>query len=180
MLRRLLLSGILALGVATTAIASAAAQASTPRTAVSAIRDATVLSSRIRSYHRGPGSWTGHHPPPAGYCVTMRQGEAALVEIARLANRAILSRQPSQALHLQRVGDALSDELDEEERINGQADIRYADYPCPAVSPYPARAHVLRLVEQSMPTCRRRADALRLSFAARRSLMQQCLQIPRS
>jgi hypothetical protein len=31
-------------------------------------------------------------------------------------------------------------------------------------------------VERRMPSCRREADALRLSFAARRTLVQQCLR----
>src|SRR5262245_16996585 len=115
MLHRVLLSGIVALGLTATAIGSAGAQGATQRNAAGAIRDANALSSRIRSYHRGPGSWTGRQPPPAGYCATMREGEAVLVELARLANRAILNRQPDQALHLQRAGDALSDELDEED-----------------------------------------------------------------
>jgi len=74
---------------------------------------------------------------------------------------------------------ALSDELDEEEEINQQADIPYTVYPCPVpAAPYPARAIALRLVEQRVPACRRQADALRLSFEARRRLMQQCLRRP--
>jgi hypothetical protein len=107
------------------------------------------------------------------------EGEAVIKQLARLASRAILYRQPALALALQRAGDRLSDELDEEEEINQQADVRYTIYPCPAPpGPYPARAVVLRIVEQRMPACRRRADALRVSFDARRSLMQQCLRIP--
>ena len=51
----------------------------------------------------------------------MREGEAVLKELARLASRAILYRQPGLALRLQRAGDGLSDELDEEEEINQQA-----------------------------------------------------------
>jgi hypothetical protein len=48
------------------------------------------------------------------------------VEGARpLASRAILYRQPGLALRLQRAGDGLSDELDEEEEINQQANIPY-------------------------------------------------------
>jgi hypothetical protein len=53
----------------------------------------------------------------------------------------------------------------------------YTVYPCPVTgSPYPARATFLFLVERRMPSCRREADALRLSFAARRTLVQQCLR----
>jgi hypothetical protein len=83
------------------------------------------------------------------------------------------------ALSLQRAGDRLSDELDEEEEINQQSGIPYTLYPCPAPpGPYPARALVLRIIDPKAPACRRRADALRLSFDARRSLMQKCLRIP--
>ena len=71
----------------------------------------------------------------------------------------------------------LSDELDEEEIINSAAAMPFSVYPCPvAGSPYPARATFLFLVERRMPSCRREADALRLSFAARRTLAQQCLR----
>src|SRR5262249_39064153 len=72
-----------------------------------------------------------------------------------------------------------SDELDEEEEINQQANIPYSAYPCPAPpAPYPARAIVLRLVVPRVPACRRQADAVRVSFEARRSLLQQCLRVP--
>jgi hypothetical protein len=179
MLRRLLRSGLVAIGVAAATAASAVAQPFTERVAAGAIRDANALSSRIRAYHRGPGSWTGLTPVPGSYCPTMRAGEAVLKELARLASRAILYRQPGLALHLQRAGDALSDELDEEEEINQQAGIPYTGYPCPVpAAPYPARAIAVRVVEQRVPACRRQADALRLSFDARRSRMQQCLRRP--
>ncbi|MCC6887843.1 MAG: hypothetical protein IT536_04840 [Hyphomicrobiales bacterium] len=50
--------------------------------------------------------------------------------------------------------------------------------PCPAPgSPVPARAGILPVVNQRMPGCRVEANALRLSFAARRNLMQQCLRV---
>ena len=179
MLHRLLLSGLVAIGVAAAAMPSATAQRFTEGVAAGAIRDANALASRIRAYHRGPGSWTGLTPVPASYCPTMRAGEATLKELARLASRAILYRQPGLALRLQGAGDALSDELDEEEEINQQADIPYTVYPCPVpAAPYPARAIAVRVVEQRMPACRRKADALRLSFDARRRLMQQCLRRP--
>jgi hypothetical protein len=35
---------------------------------------------------------------------------------------------------------------------------------------------VLFIVEQRLPACRREANALRLPFAARRTLVQQCLR----
>lgn len=177
MSHRWLLLGFIALVVTAATMASAAAQPFTEVGAASAIRHASALSGRIRSYHRGPGSWTGLTPPPADYRSTMGEGEIVIKEIARLASRAILYRQPGLALRLQRAGDGLSDELDEEEEINQLSDIPYTIYPCPAPpGPYPARAVVLRLVEQRMPACREEADALRVSFGARRSLMQQCLR----
>jgi hypothetical protein len=175
MLHRLLLTGVVAIGVAATVIASAAAQPFTEGAAASAIRDAYALAARIRGYHR----WTGLTPPPTSYCPTMREGEAVLTEVARLASRAILYRLPGLALRLQAAGNALSDELDEEEEINQQAGIPYSVYPCPAPpGRYPARATVLRIIAPRAPACRRQADALRVSFDARRALMQKCLRIP--
>ncbi len=175
MLHRLLLSGFVTLGLAMTTIAAAPAQPFTEATAAAAIQAANALSARIRAYHH----WQGLTPPPASYCPTMREGEAVQKELARLASRAILYRQPGLALSLQRAADALSDELDEEEEVNQQANIPYSVYPCPAPpAPYPARAIVLRLVVPRVPACRRQADAVRVSFEARRSLMQQCLRVP--
>jgi hypothetical protein len=175
MSRWLLLSGLVAIGVAATANASAAAQPFTEGAAARAIRDAYALAARIHGYHR----WTGLTPPPASYCPTMRQGEAVLAEVARLANRAILYRLLDLALRLQAAGNALSDALDEEEDINQQAGIPYSVYPCPAPpGPYPARAVVRRIIDPRAPACRRQADALRVSFDARRALMQKCLRIP--
>jgi hypothetical protein len=174
MLHQWLLSGFIALGVTAATIASAVAQPFTQTAAATAVRDAAALTARIRGYHR----WSGLTPPPAGYCVTMNEGEAVQKELARLASRAILYRQPGLALRLQRAGDALSDELDAEEEINHQAEVPFTVYPCPAPpGPYPARPIVLRLVEQRMPACRIEADAVRLSFGARRTLMQQCLRV---
>jgi len=109
----------------------------------------------------------------------MREGEAVQKEVARIASRAILDRRPGLALRLQAAGDRLSDELDEEEEVNHEAEIPYTVYPCPAPpGPYPARAVVLRIIAPKVPDCRRQADALRLSFDARRTLMQQCLRLP--
>jgi hypothetical protein len=175
MLHRLLLSALVALGVTATAVVSASAQPIAE--AGRLIRDANALSAQIRGYHRGPGLWTGLTPPPPSYCATMREGEAVLKELARLASRAILYRQPGFALRLQAAADRLSDELDEEEEINNAADIPYQIFPCPVPSPYPARAYVLGAIERRMPVCRIQADALRLSFEARRSRMQQCLRL---
>jgi hypothetical protein len=100
-----------------------------------------------------------------------------LKELSRLASRAILYRLPGLALDLQAAGNRLGDALDEEEMINLVADIPYTVFPCPVEGrPYPARATVLYFVVARMPACRAKADALRLSFAARRTLMQQCLR----
>lgn len=175
MLHRLLPLAFVVLGLAAAPMASAAAQPFTERAAASAILAAHALSARIRGYHR----WQGLTPPPVGYCATMREGEAVLKELAGLASRAILYRAPGLALSLQRAGDGLSDELDEEEEINQQSHIPYTIYPCPAPpAPYPARAIVLRIIDPRAPACRRQANALRLSFDARRALMQKCLRIP--
>jgi len=169
-----LLAGVFVVGIAAVAMTSAASQPFTEGTATNAIRDAYALAARIRSYHR----WTGLTPLPASYCPTMRQGEAVLAEVARLSSRAILYRLHGLALRMQAAGNALSDELDEEEEINQQAGIPY-NYPCPVPpGPYPQRAAVLRIIDPRAPGCRRQADALRLSFDARRALMQRCLRIP--
>jgi hypothetical protein len=175
-MRRLLASGFVALGIAVAATASAVAQPFVGQ-ASATIRTANALSNRIAAYHRGPGRWMGATPVPPAYCATMREGEAVMKELARLASRAILYRLPGLALELQAAGNRLGDELDEEEIINQAAGIPYTVYPCPVASqPYPARATFLFLVERRMPTCRREADTLRLSFAARRTLVQQCLR----
>jgi hypothetical protein len=156
-----------AIGVAARAMASAAAKPLT-ETAAGLIRDAYALAARIRGSHRSP---------LASYCPTMRAGEA-MTQVARLASRAILYRLPGLALRLQRGGDALSDALDEEEEINQQAGNPYSIYPCPPPGPYPAHAVVLRIIDPRAPACRRQADALQVSFDARRALMQKCLRIP--
>src|SRR2546427_6443920 len=130
MLHPLLLAGLVAIGVAATAMASAVAQPFTERAAAGAIGHAYALSSRIRAYHRGPGSWTGLTPVPASYCPTMRAGEAVVKELARLASRAILYRQPGLALRLQRAGDALSDGVDEEEGSKRRREFPPTAHPC--------------------------------------------------
>jgi len=173
MLRRLLSLAFVTLGL-TAPMASVGAQPFTPGAAASAISAANALSARIRSYHR----WQGLTPPPASYCATMREGEAVLKQLSRLASRAILYRAPGLALSLQQAGDRLSDELDEEEETNQQAGMPYTLYPCPVPAPYPPRAPVLRILDAKAPACRRRADAARVSFDARRALMQRCLRIP--
>lgn len=158
-------------------IVSAAAQQFMGSEASRVIRAASALSARIAAYHRGPGSWTGYTPVPPGYCGTMREGEAVLKELSRLASRAVLYRLPGLALELQAVGNRLGDALDEEEVVNLAADIPYTVFPCPVENtPYHARATALLLIEPRMPGCRAKADALRTSFAARRTLLQQCLR----
>ena len=172
MVHRSLLAGVIALGLAAISPAGAVAQP-----VESLIAAANRLSAQIASYHRGPGAWRGTTPPPPSYCPTMREGEVVLKELARLASRAILYRTPGLALRLQRAGDRLSDELDEEEKINNAAEIPFEIFPCPAPRPYPARAFVIPAMERRMAACRVEADALRLSFEARRALMQQCLRL---
>src|SRR5262249_22907829 len=125
MLQRLLLSGLVAIGVASAAMPSATAQRFTEAVAAGVIRDAYALASRIRAYHRGPGSWSGLTPVPGSYCPTMRAGEATLKELARLASRAILYRQPGLALRLQGAGDALKDQLDEKGESNKREESPY-------------------------------------------------------
>jgi hypothetical protein len=174
---RLVLPGLVALGLMAASIASTAAQPFTEIVGGSVIGRANALAARIHSFHR----WRGSTPPPAGYCPTMRAGEAVMVELARLANRAVRYHQSGLALELQRAADRLSDELDEEEAVNDQAGIPYSGYPCLIVQPsYPSRALVLRFIEARVPSCRRKADAARTSFDARRTLMQQCLRVPGS
>jgi len=171
MLHRLLLAGLVVLGVGAATIADAAAQSVEP-----VIAAAEALAARIASYHRGPAAWRGLTPPPASYCPTMREGEAVLKELARLASRAILFRTPGLALRLQRAGDRLSDELDEEEEINNVAEIPFEIFPCPPAAPFPRRAYIIGPMERRMAGCRVVADSLRLSFEARRAQMQQCLR----
>ena len=171
---RWLLLGLVALGLTTASTAGTTAQPFAGASAGSAIGQAYALAARIRGFHR----WRGLTPPPAGYCPTMRAGEAIMVELARLSNRAIRYHQPGLALELQRAGDQLGDELDEEEAINDQAGIPYSGYPCLIVQPsYPSRAAVLAFVEPRVPRCRRKADAARASFDARRALISQCLRL---
>jgi hypothetical protein len=177
MLYRLLRFGVVALSV--TMVAGAVAQPITGTEVVRAIQAANALSGQIRGYHRGPSAWNGYAPPPPGYCRTMSEGEHALTELARLASKALLFRQSDLALRVEKAGDVLSDELDEEEKINDEAGMIFDIYPCPAAtSTYATRAISLRAIEQRMPGCRKRADALRVSFGARRSVMDQCLRSP--
>ena len=114
MLHRLLLAGLVALGVMTS---SATAQPFSEAAVARAIGQAASLSARIRGYHH----WQGLTPPPASYCATMREGEAVEKELARLASRAILYRQPGLALGPD-SGEftMMSDELDEEEGDQSQ------------------------------------------------------------
>src|SRR5262245_31160049 len=172
MMRRLLLSGFVALAVA--APGGVLAQPSPQAAAANLVGTAYALAGRIRGYHR----WQGLTPPPPGYCETMREGEAVIKELARIAAQATLYREPGFALRLQAAGDALGDALDEEEEVNHQALLPFSPYPCPTLVPHPARAPVLRILLPRMPFCRMKATALRLSFAARRAQMQQCLRLP--
>src|SRR5689334_23192487 len=110
MLRRLALVALVAFGAAATMTKSVPAQPFAGAVG-NTIAAANALAARIRAYHRGPGAWRGLTPPPVSYCDTMREGEAVMKELARLASRAILYRVPDVALRLQHAGDQLSDEL---------------------------------------------------------------------
>jgi hypothetical protein len=178
MMRELIVSGLVAVGLFA-ATTSAVAQR-TGRSASVVIHEANALRAQIHRYHAGPGIWTGSTPPPAGYCRVMSGGELVVKELVYLANRALLYGPPGFASTLQRTADGLSDELDHEEQINDQAGFNYAPdgYPCPVPgSPFARRAAFLSPVNQRMPYCRNKADALRITTAARRNLMQQCLRV---
>jgi len=173
MAHRVLLSGCVALAIAAMT-AGASAQPFAGAEAARAIRDAGALAARIRAYHYGPGSWRGG-PPPLSYCGTLRAGEAALQELARLANAAIFYQQPGLALSLEHAADRLSDALDQEIEINQESGIPYVDYPCPAATAA-TRAFALAAVDRKAPTCSRLADIRALSFNARRTFMPVCFR----
>src|SRR5262245_66519195 len=128
MSHRLLLLGLVVIGINAAAVSAPAQPIDRTQNAAAAVHDANALAARIRAYHRGPGSWRSAGPPPAGYCATMSAGEMVLKELARLANAAVANRQTGLALGLERVADRLSDELDEEEAINLVAGFSYAEY----------------------------------------------------
>lgn len=178
MMRTIVLFGLVA-GALAAGVVAAAAQ---PRARAPGVvlQEAATLRAQIHRYHAGPGVWTGSTPPPPGYCRVLSTGELVLKELVYLANRAVQYGPQNMVLPLQRAADALSDELDHEEEINNQAGFNYDPngYPCPAPSsPFAARAAILYAVNQRMPACRQKADALRLAAAARRNLMQQCLRV---
>ena len=178
MSRRLLLLGLVAIGINVAAPVTAPAQPITGAGAAKTVHDANALTARIRAYHRGPGTWWGSGAPPPSYCGTMSTGEMVLKELTLLTNAAVSNRRTGLVLSLQRVADRLSDELDEEEAINFAAGFSYVEYPCPAATPaYRARATVLRAIEQTAPACRRQADVRLLSFNARRTFMWDCLRL---
>jgi hypothetical protein len=159
--------------------ATALAQPVTGTEAERAIQAAEVLSFEIRGFHSGSRIWLGHTPPPQGYCRVMSAGEFALKELARLASKALPYRQTGLVLRLQAAGDRLSDELDVEEALNDEAGMTYREYPCPSeTSAYAGRARLLNPIVRRLPSCRERANAVRVSFAARRDVMQHCLHSP--
>src|SRR5215831_1848262 len=112
MLRRLSLLLPLALAITMATVPGAAAQPVSVVDANRVMHAAGALSDRIRAFHSGPGSWQGTRPLPADYCATMRAGEAALQDLTRLANKAILYRMIALARPLQRAADRLGDQLD--------------------------------------------------------------------
>ncbi len=177
-MRKLLLLGLSMLGLAAVPFGVAAQPA--PRSAGALMQEAASLTAQVHRFHSGPGAWLGYTAPPPGYCRIMTAGELVLKELAALASKFILYGPSGLVLPLQRAGDGLSDALDQEEEIGNQAGFNYEPnaYPCPAPSsPFAVRAGVLVLVNQRMPECRVKANALRLSFAARRNMMQQCLRV---
>jgi hypothetical protein len=176
MSRRLLLLGLVALGINAAAPLTAPAQPIMGAEAVRTVHDANALAARIRAYHRGPGSWVGSGPPPPGYCSTMSAGEMVLKQLVRLANAAVSNRQTGLVLSLQQVANRLSDELDEEEAVNLAAGFSYTEYPCPAAAGV-ARATVIRPMGQGASACRRQADTRSISFNARRIFMSDCLRL---
>src|SRR5262245_5143071 len=126
MSHRMLLLGLVAIGINVAALVSAPAQPiNRTQNAATTVHEANALAARIRAYHSGPGTWRSAGPPPPGYCATMSAGEMVLKELARLANAAVANGQTGLALSLERVGDRLSDELDAEEAIKiGRASCR--------------------------------------------------------
>ena len=178
MVRKFIVLGVVAIGLAAGALSAAAQPRARAPNVV--LQEANALRAQIHRYHAGPGIWTGATLPPAGYCGVLSTGELVLKELVYLANRAVQYGPPSMVPPLQRAADALGDELDHEEEINNQAGFNYDPngYPCPAASsPFARRAAILYAVNQRMPGCRQKADALRLAAAARRNLMQQCLRV---
>jgi len=92
---RLLALALVVLGLTAATITSTAAQPFMEIAGGSVVGRANALAARIHAFHR----WTGSPPPPASYCPTMRAGEAAMVELSRLSNRAIRYHQSGLALH---------------------------------------------------------------------------------
>jgi hypothetical protein len=178
MVRELILSGLVAVSLPTGTIGAAAQP--TARAPNVVIQEASSLRAQIHRFHASPGRWMGYTPPPPGYCRILVAGELVVKELVYLANKAIQYGPPGLVSSLQNAADGLGDELDHEEEINNQAGFNYEPnaYPCPAPSsPFAARAGVLVAVNQIMPACRDKANALRLAVAARRNLMQQCLRV---
>src|SRR5262249_19427590 len=135
MSHRLLLLGLVVIGINAAAVSAPAQPIDRTQNAAAAVHDANALAARIRAYPRGPGSWRSAGPPPPGYCATMSAGEFAFQALVRLANAAVANRQPGLAANLERVAGRLSDELDEEEAINFVAGVSYTEYPQPAPPP---------------------------------------------
>jgi len=175
-LRRLSLLLPLALAITMATVPGAAAQPVSVVDANRVMHAAGALSDRIRAFHSGPGSWQGTRPLPADYCATMRAGEAALQDLTRLANKAILYRMIALARPLQRAADRLGDQLDQEEEINVAAGVTYVEYPCPAAASS-RRADVVAVIVSHAPGCSAQADAQGLWSNARRSFMQRCLHL---
>jgi hypothetical protein len=168
MLKWLLRLSMVAVGPAV--LASASAQG-----AENEIRAANVLGFQIRSLHQGTGI---RMQPPGIYCRRMYTAEFVLKEITRAANEALFDGSWGLTLRLQSVANRLSDELDVEASINDQSGYHPCEGPVSSgATSIVGRASLVRGVRQRLPFCQAKANALRVTFAARRELMRECLRL---
>src|SRR5262245_41579771 len=117
-------------------------------------------------------------PPPSGYCVRMRDAEFTLKRITLWTNDALFNHAVGAALRLQAVANHLSDELDAEEAINDQSGYQPCEAPLASGGMSAiGRENLVRSIQQKLPLCQIKANALRMSLAARRELMRQCLRV---
>jgi hypothetical protein len=138
------------------------------------VKTANALSFRIHSFHQGTGI---KMPSLPNYCIEMGEAEFALKAVTRSANDALFGHSRGLALKLQSVANRLSDELDVEEAINEQSVYHPCETPVASGASAIDRASFVRRVRQRLPFCQTKADALRVTFAARRELMRDCLRM---
>ena len=131
---------------------------------------------------RGPSHWAVAVRKPDGEIAEVSHSVRSVMARHRIWRlpivRGVVALVESLGIGFKALGFSANAQLDEEEEVNSQSGIHYTLYPCPVSAPYPPRAPVLRILDAKAPACRRRADALRVSFDARRALMQRCLRIP--